>query len=96
MDDASPNKSAFVTVGSTTFPELIEAITSPTSLQTLQQKGFKKLIIQRGLTPIELPLSTDLIVETFDYHPKIEEMMQNFDLIISHAGTFGTFPNSRF
>uniref|UniRef100_A0A8C5IHP1 UDP-N-acetylglucosamine transferase subunit ALG13 n=1 Tax=Junco hyemalis TaxID=40217 RepID=A0A8C5IHP1_JUNHY len=41
-------KSVFVTVGTTSFDELIATARSPPALQALQSRGYQRLVLQVG------------------------------------------------
>ena len=83
---------AFVTVGSTKFPELVRAVLSSETISVLSDLGFGELCIQYG-TDKELFIehtrepSRSILTTGFDYSPSIELEMQKADLIISHAGS---------
>lgn len=83
---------AFVTVGSTNFPELVRAVLSPETTNMLSELGFGELCVQYG-TDKQLFLdgtkeqSKAISVTGFDYSPSIELEMQKAELIISHAGS---------
>lgn len=85
--------SVFVTVGTTQFPDLIDAIVSDEILTRLQQVQCKVLRIQYGAgKPIDTT-TTDRIqqqysirVECFDFKANILADIASSDLIVSHAG----------
>ncbi|XP_066058545.1 UDP-N-acetylglucosamine transferase subunit ALG13 [Chamaea fasciata] len=82
-------KSVFVTVGTTSFEELIAAARSPPALQALQSRGYQKLVLQvgRGSLPQPQPGSSSaLAVEVFRFKESLAEELQSADLVISHAG----------
>ena len=90
----------FVTVGSTGFDSLVEACTTISFLNALEQLGYKQLTIQYGSSePIYTRNMSNnnienenknndkiLKVEGYAYKPSITEDMENASLIISHAG----------
>jgi beta-1,4-N-acetylglucosaminyltransferase len=80
----------FVTVGSTKFPELVEAVLSPEVIDTLCALGFVELCVQHGkdgeLFRERSKTQTRLAMRGFDYSPSIDGEMSTADLIISHAG----------
>ncbi|XP_067404344.1 UDP-N-acetylglucosamine transferase subunit ALG13-like isoform X2 [Emydura macquarii macquarii] len=81
-------KSAFVTVGTTSFEELIAAVTAPESLQVFRSLGYSKLALQigRGAVAPE-PFSTEAFtLEVFRFKDSLAEDLQKADLVISHAG----------
>jgi beta-1,4-N-acetylglucosaminyltransferase len=82
----------FVTVGTTDFNTLIEAIDSEEFLNLIVRKGCKRLVIQIGrgeLEPSYLPevcSSVDIELEVFRFKPALTADMQGADLVICHAG----------
>jgi beta-1,4-N-acetylglucosaminyltransferase len=84
-------KTVFVTVGSTKFPELIESVLSSKTIEILLELGFTQISVQYGtdqqLFLIQTQQQTKLSIKGFDYSPSIEKEMQQADLIISHAGS---------
>ncbi|XP_041280273.1 UDP-N-acetylglucosamine transferase subunit ALG13 homolog isoform X1 [Onychostruthus taczanowskii] len=82
-------KSVFVTVGTTSFDELIATARSPPALQALQSRGYQKLVLQvgRGSLPQPQPSSSPAVaVEAFRFKDSLAEELQSADLVISHAG----------
>jgi UDP-N-acetylglucosamine:LPS N-acetylglucosamine transferase len=83
---------AFVTVGSTNFPELVRAVLSSATIILLAELGFDELCVQYGtdkqlfVEETRQPSAT-ISITGFDYSPSIEREMENADLIISHAGS---------
>jgi beta-1,4-N-acetylglucosaminyltransferase len=85
-------KRVFVTVGSTTFPELVEAVLSVDVIKSLIGLGAVELCIQHGSNgalyrAAKNKSETALAIRGFDYSPSIEGEMKRADLIISHAGS---------
>lgn len=90
---------AFVTVGSTSFDELVEAVFSQSVLQALFKKGFTHLVVQCGKYPLASELrdiSVDgpwiwteegIQVDSWRYKPSLKDEYDAADLVISHAGT---------
>ena len=88
-------KRAFVSVGSTVFPQLIKAVFSFETTEALFDLGYRELSVQYGAdTQLYLDLhqghSTKMSITGFDYSPSLEKEMQQADLIISHAGIIFT------
>ena len=82
-------KTLFVTVGTTRFDELVEAVTTIQSLQWMDKEGFTHLIIQYGAgnEPIYPPDETlNVQVESYDFRPSLKQDMERADLVLSHAG----------
>ncbi|KAM9274267.1 UDP-N-acetylglucosamine transferase subunit ALG13-like [Morus bassanus] len=81
-------KSVFVTVGTTSFDDLIATVCSPAALQVLQSRGYEKLVLQvgRGALKPELCSTSALAVEAFRFKESLAEDLWRADLVISHAG----------
>nr|XP_046477745.1 UDP-N-acetylglucosamine transferase subunit ALG13 homolog [Neodiprion pinetum] len=83
------SKKVFVTVGTTKFDKLINAVTAPEVLQALSNRGYNHLILQIGkssLDPDCSPRHGFRRIEYFNLSPSIQEQMTSADLVISHAG----------
>uniref|UniRef100_H2ZD32 UDP-N-acetylglucosamine transferase subunit ALG13 n=1 Tax=Ciona savignyi TaxID=51511 RepID=H2ZD32_CIOSA len=80
--------SVFVTVGTTSFDELVETITSRPLQKALQRRGYNKVTIQygRGNYEVKDVSSADYSVQGFRYKDSIAGDIANADLVISHAG----------
>ncbi|XP_002130123.2 UDP-N-acetylglucosamine transferase subunit ALG13-like [Ciona intestinalis] len=80
--------SIFVTVGTTSFDELTEAITSKPVQKVLQSRGYDKVTIQygRGKHEVENIKSPTYSVVGFRYKDSIAKDIASADLVISHAG----------
>ncbi|XP_053130078.1 putative bifunctional UDP-N-acetylglucosamine transferase and deubiquitinase ALG13 [Hemicordylus capensis] len=85
---AAAMKSAFVTVGTTSFDELIAAVTAPESLQVLQNLGYNKLVLQvgRGAVCPDSVSTATFTLDVFRFKNSLSEDVQKADLVISHAG----------
>jgi len=97
-------KVCLITTGATApFPELVQAVLKPESLQQLADNGFTKLIFQCGQTfkSFENLMPTDhkgLDIEVFDFKAdglnremrmcQAHEGIANNGLVICHAGMF--------
>jgi len=91
-------KSIFVTVGTTQFDKLVEAVTSKVVLEWMKRQGFSSLTIQygRGIKPEtnydESSSSSSsssphpFRIEAYDFRPSLIDDMEKADLILSHAG----------
>ncbi|XP_017669812.1 PREDICTED: putative bifunctional UDP-N-acetylglucosamine transferase and deubiquitinase ALG13 [Lepidothrix coronata] len=82
-------RSVFVTVGTTSFDELIATARSPPALQVLHSRGYQKVVLQVGRGALQLPLprgSAALEVEAFRFKDSLAEDLRSADLVISHAG----------
>ncbi|XP_049684095.1 putative bifunctional UDP-N-acetylglucosamine transferase and deubiquitinase ALG13 [Accipiter gentilis] len=81
-------KSVFVTVGTTSFDDLIATVCSPPALQVLQSRGYQKLVLQVGRGELKPALrgSPALAVEAFRFKDSLAEDLRRADLVISHAG----------
>ncbi|GIX74176.1 protein adenylyltransferase Fic [Caerostris extrusa] len=78
--------SLFITVGSTSFDELIQTVTSPEVIKTLAGKGFKKVILQIGRGTVIPPKSDIIEIEWFRYKDSISQNIKEASFIIGHAG----------
>ncbi|XP_074691052.1 UDP-N-acetylglucosamine transferase subunit ALG13 [Strix aluco] len=81
-------KSVFVTVGTTSFDDLIATVCSPAALEVLRSRGYEKLVLQVGRGALEPALrgSSALAVEAFRFKDSLAEDLWRADLVISHAG----------
>ena len=81
---------AFVTVGSTKFDGLIEAIASEDFLTRLSAGGYTRLVVQYGNSKLRRPFQNEtsqgVEVITWPFKPNLSEEYLAADLIISHAG----------
>lgn len=78
----------FVTVGTTQFPQLVEAVLSTEVTSLLSTMGYTSLTLQVGRTKVPtLPSSEGgILIKVFDYKPSLRQDMEESDLVISHAG----------
>ena len=85
---------AFVTVGSTKFDELIDAIASEDFLTTLSASGYTRLVVQHGNSKVRQQFcngtSHGVEVIVWPFKPNLSEEYLAADLIISHAGLSGS------
>lgn len=82
-------KKIFVTVGTTSFDDLIVTILNPKTLEVLASNGYNYLSLQIGkssLTPDCTPRYGIDHIEYFHLISSIEDHIQAADLVISHAG----------
>ncbi|XP_069752265.1 putative bifunctional UDP-N-acetylglucosamine transferase and deubiquitinase ALG13 [Narcine bancroftii] len=81
-------KTVFVTVGTTSFDDLVEEISSDKAIRTLQELGYRKLILQIGRGSVEpKPLvGTNFSLEAYRFKDTIADDVRNATLAISHAG----------
>ncbi|XP_074003533.1 UDP-N-acetylglucosamine transferase subunit ALG13-like [Numenius arquata] len=81
-------KSVFVTVGTTSFDDLIATVSSPAALQVLRSRGYQKLVLQVGRGELKpAPRSSPAVaVEAFRFKDSLAEDLRRADLVISHAG----------
>ncbi|EEB08174.2 N-acetylglucosaminyldiphosphodolichol N- acetylglucosaminyltransferase Alg13 [Schizosaccharomyces japonicus yFS275] len=82
--------SVLVTVGSTSFNELIEAVGHKSFYETLVRHGYSRLYVQYGggKTVFENrdPDVPGLEVTGFDYVADLTPYMEEAQLVVSHAG----------
>ncbi|MEJ1275115.1 putative bifunctional UDP-N-acetylglucosamine transferase and deubiquitinase ALG13 isoform X8 [Cricetulus griseus] len=81
-------KSAFVTVGTTSFDELVACVVANDSLQILKSLGYNRLVLQigRGTVVPESFSSDSFTLDVYRYKDSLKEDLQQADLVISHAG----------
>ncbi|EDQ93015.1 uncharacterized protein MONBRDRAFT_13897 [Monosiga brevicollis MX1] len=80
---------AFVTVGTTQFQSLTDAVVAEPVLEALHRDGITELHIQHGRAPAPEPatkIPDGLRIETFDFKPSLQQEILNADLVIGHAG----------
>uniref|UniRef100_H2ZV02 UDP-N-acetylglucosamine transferase subunit ALG13 n=1 Tax=Latimeria chalumnae TaxID=7897 RepID=H2ZV02_LATCH len=83
----------FVTVGTTSFDELISAVSAEETIQLFQKLGYRKLVLQIGRGTVEpKPYTTaGFALQVFRYKDSIAEDIRNAALVISHAGEWPAF-----
>ncbi|DBA82943.1 TPA: hypothetical protein ACH3X1_006726 [Trebouxia sp. C0004] len=92
----------FVTVGTTKFDALIQAVDTIEVAEALVKQGYTALVIQKGAGRHQVqtlvPLGTQhhqhsngLQVQVFEFAPSLADYMKQADLIISHAGSGSIF-----
>ncbi len=82
------SSTAFVTIGTTRFDELISAVQTSECLSELSHQGFDRLVLQFG-NGDEPTLPEDrhgIEILSFRFKPTLKEDMAAARLIISHAG----------
>ncbi|XP_053328626.1 UDP-N-acetylglucosamine transferase subunit ALG13 homolog [Spea bombifrons] len=81
-------KSMFVTVGTTSFDELISRVSSEQIVDILKDLGYDRLVLQigRGTTEPNSYRTAKFSLEVFRYKDSLAEDLKNADLVISHAG----------
>uniref|UniRef100_A0A2K5JE32 UDP-N-acetylglucosamine transferase subunit ALG13 n=1 Tax=Colobus angolensis palliatus TaxID=336983 RepID=A0A2K5JE32_COLAP len=81
-------KCVFVTVGTTSFDDLIVCVSAPDSLQKIESLGYNQLILQIGRgTVVPEPFSTEsFTLDVYRYKDSLKEDIRKADLVISHAG----------
>ncbi|XP_052529543.1 putative bifunctional UDP-N-acetylglucosamine transferase and deubiquitinase ALG13 [Tympanuchus pallidicinctus] len=81
-------KSVFVTVGTTSFDELIAAVSSPAAEEVLRSRGCRQLVLQIGRGALQpAPQHGPAFVrEVFRFKESLTEDLRSADLVISHAG----------
>ncbi|KAH9842583.1 glycosyl transferase [Rhodofomes roseus] len=97
--ESSPRKKhAFVTVGSTRFDALVQAVQTDAVLAALRTRGVSSLTVQGGeavreFNAEQLQAATaggaryGIDVEAWAYKPSLQEDYERADLVISHAGS---------
>jgi beta-1,4-N-acetylglucosaminyltransferase len=79
----------FVTVGTTQFDALVEALLRPSALEALAKLGFRQLRVQHGRgAPPRAPADTrGIAIDAYAFKPSLAEDMDEAELVISHAGS---------
>eukprot|EP00038_Savillea_parva_P022813 m.38699 g.38699 ORF g.38699 m.38699 type:complete len:170 (-) comp5694_c0_seq1:99-608(-) len=83
-----PQGYIFVTVGSTEFDRLIEAVGTVTFAQRAASLGYSRLLVQygRGKARVDPAAAEHLEIEAYDYKPSLADDMAGAAVIVSHAG----------
>lgn len=79
-----------VTVGSTLFQDLTDAVLQPDFLRALSSSGYTYMMVQYGsaqLTWAGPDTLSGISIETKPYISDIDNVLASSDLIISHAGS---------
>ncbi|BFZ54276.1 N-acetylglucosaminyldiphosphodolichol N-acetylglucosaminyltransferase catalytic subunit alg13 [Savitreella phatthalungensis] len=88
--DAPPqDRAVFVTVGSTSFDDLVSSVLSRHVLDALVSQGYNRLTIQHGDTNLTLPASDlheFIPISLIRYSHELPRFVSEGELIISHAG----------
>eukprot|EP00076_Gallus_gallus_P015173 XP_015134150.1 putative bifunctional UDP-N-acetylglucosamine transferase and deubiquitinase ALG13 [Gallus gallus] len=81
-------KTVFVTVGTTSFDELIAAVSSPAAEQVLRSRGCRQLVLQigRGALQPAPQYGPAFVRDVFRFKESLAEDLRRADLVISHAG----------
>jgi len=91
----------FVTVGSTQFDTLVQAVLSKPILRCLSRKGYSCLVVQCGTSDLDYARSVrdagitfheeDVQIEIWRFKPSLQTEYERAHLVISHAGAFNFF-----
>jgi len=86
----------FVSVGSTHFDSLVDAVLSDETLERLYEKGYRQIVIQAGesgrkLVQPDSSWANKFEIDIWKYKPSLTEEFEQADLVISHAGVLMTF-----
>jgi len=78
----------FVTVGTTQFDKLVQAVTSPDVCTLLQLQGYDSMLVQLGAGTYEPDDDSipGFSVTSYRYKDSLEDDMSRAQLVISHAG----------
>lgn len=90
-------KNAFITVGSTKFDSLIEAVFTDKVLSALKRKGYTEIVVQCGNSVFayadtiaggeeQILQRNGVVVKYWKFKPSLDEYCDRADLVISHAG----------
>ncbi|KAJ3245099.1 N-acetylglucosaminyldiphosphodolichol N-acetylglucosaminyltransferase catalytic subunit alg13 [Chytriomyces hyalinus] len=80
--------SVFVTVGTTQFDALVDAVTSKAFIARIAASGITQLTVQHGTSKPQNSVmeNTPLRLTLFDYSQSLHEHMSTASIVISHAG----------
>uniref|UniRef100_A0A9L0IKV6 UDP-N-acetylglucosamine transferase subunit ALG13 n=1 Tax=Equus asinus TaxID=9793 RepID=A0A9L0IKV6_EQUAS len=80
-------KCVFVTVGTTSFDDLIACVSAHDTLQVIKSLGYNRLVLQIGRGKVvPEPFSTEsFTLDVYRYKDSLKEDLQKADLVISHA-----------
>lgn len=78
----------FVTVGTTSFDQLIETASNEKFIELLKRKGYQSLVLQigRGVSEPQSLQRDDFSMQHYRYKDSIAADIQRASLVISHAG----------
>ncbi|XP_039768344.1 UDP-N-acetylglucosamine transferase subunit ALG13 homolog [Ornithorhynchus anatinus] len=81
-------ESVFVTVGTTSFDELVGLLSAGPAVRTIKDLGCRRLVLQigRGTVAPKPFTSAEFTLEVYRYKDSLKEDIQKADLVISHAG----------
>ncbi|KAM6143568.1 UDP-N-acetylglucosamine transferase subunit ALG13 isoform 3-T3 [Erethizon dorsatum] len=81
-------KCVFVTVGTTSFDELVARVSAEESLHIFKSLGYSRLTLQigRGTVVPESFCTESFTLDVYRYKDSLQEDLQRADLVISHAG----------
>uniref|UniRef100_A0A673VEU1 UDP-N-acetylglucosamine transferase subunit ALG13 n=1 Tax=Suricata suricatta TaxID=37032 RepID=A0A673VEU1_SURSU len=81
-------KCVFVTVGTTSFDDLIACVSAHDTLQIIKSLGYDRVILQigRGKVVPEPFRTESFALDIYRYKDSLREDLQKADLVISHAG----------
>ncbi|XP_058213521.1 uncharacterized protein LOC131325338 [Rhododendron vialii] len=98
-DILKPRRTVFVTVGSTCFDALVQAVDTSEVKEELFRKGYTDLLVQIGCgsyVPIKSTGECEsLQVDCFTYSSSIADNLRSASLVISHAGSGSIFETLR-
>ncbi|XP_048127873.1 UDP-N-acetylglucosamine transferase subunit ALG13 homolog isoform X2 [Rhodamnia argentea] len=98
-DGVRPQRTVFVTVGTTCFDALVRAVGTRDFQQELSARGYTHLVIQMGRGTYT-PKKSDgedgsLVVDYFTFSSSIADYLRSASLVISHAGSGSIFETLR-
>ncbi|CAH9077915.1 unnamed protein product [Cuscuta europaea] len=87
--DGASKKVVFVTVGTTCFDALVNAVDTPQVKNELFKKGYTDIIVQMGrgnYVPVKSAIENGSpAMDCFTYSSSIAEYLKSASLVISHA-----------
>uniref|UniRef100_T1J3R8 UDP-N-acetylglucosamine transferase subunit ALG13 n=1 Tax=Strigamia maritima TaxID=126957 RepID=T1J3R8_STRMM len=79
-------KTVFVTVGTTSFDNLIKTVTSDSVIKELRSRNYTKILLQIGSGETEPRANSMIAIDYFRYKSSLTDAINRSHLIISHAG----------
>jgi len=78
----------YVTVGTTSFDELIQTVSSDKAIEALADQGYNSMLVQygRGNEVFYNEKVQSVKIDAYRYKPSIHDDILSADLVISHAG----------
>jgi beta-1,4-N-acetylglucosaminyltransferase len=89
LGDGKEKRTCVVTVGSTQFDEMIQAVDTSEFYSAIADLGINHVLIQKGRSKVDITCecpAAQLQREVVDYRPGLPAVIRSASLVISHAG----------